>query len=180
MTEGMLRDHLWAQHDRLHLKKDSIGAKWRAKKKAAAIKVKEKAKEPIKPAFASVEKYQEEWAEEKTKEHFQARLDLIKRQVKRKELTSEQAKAKIAQLKADLQKANETITPPREASAPKPELQRKVRSARVFSSPTITPLAIPHIPSPRKTIYQKDIETPQPKSQLDELLEEMKSQQKVN
>jgi hypothetical protein len=133
MTEGMLRDHLWAQHDRLHLKKDSIGAKWRAKKKAAAIKVKEKANEPIKPAFASVEKYQEEWAEEKTKEHFQARLNLIKRQVKRKELTSEQAKAKIAQLKADLQTANETITPPREASAPKVELTRKARTERRLS-----------------------------------------------
>jgi hypothetical protein len=130
MTEGMLRDHLWAQHDRLHLKKDSIGAKWRARKAKSAKKSKEKANEPIKPAFASVEKYQEEWAEEKTKEHFQARLDLIKRQVKRKQISQAEAKVKIAQLKEDLQKANEKKPVYKETekpTSPKPELQRKVR-----------------------------------------------------
>jgi hypothetical protein len=143
MTENTLRDHLWAKHDRLHLKKDSISAKWRERKHEKAVIAKEKAKEAPGPAFASVEKYQKEWAEEKTKEHFQARLDFIKRQLKKKIITPEEAKAKIYQLRADLESAKKKMPVLKETPSPKLEVARKVRAEKHISSNPRGPIEIP-------------------------------------
>jgi hypothetical protein len=146
MTEVRLREHLWAEHDRLHLKKDSIMAKWRARKKKGLAKAEKKANELPKPAFASVEKYQEEWAEEKTKEQFKARLNFIKRQVKKKKISKAEAQVKMTQLRADMQKVKETMSEPvvlKQTPSPKPEIQRKARTERQLSSPPKVPAGIP-------------------------------------
>ncbi len=166
LTEGMLRDHLWAKHDRLHLKKDSIKAKWRARVTKSAVKAKEKVHEPIKPAFASVEKYQEEWAEEKTKEHFQARLDLINKQRREKTVSKADVMAKISQLKEELREVNEKKSVYKETSTPKPKSPRKVRMGKQLSG-------IPKVPE----IFPAEI--PSSKTLIDELFEKLNNE-KVN
>jgi hypothetical protein len=173
MTEGQLRDHLWAVHDRLHLKKDSIGAKWRARKAEGVAKAEKKAKEPVKPAFASVETYQKEWTEEKAKETFQARLDLIKKQHKKKLITNAQAKAKVAQVRADLEAVNRKPVVLKQTTAPKVELQRKVRMERQLSH-------VPKIPTGISQVSKKiPAETPSSESALDELFDKL-NHEKVN
>ena len=142
MSESQYREHLMVVHDTLHLKKDSIMVKWRARKKRTFIKAKEKANKPPKPAYASVEKYQEEWADEKTKESFQARLKFIKRQLKRKKITRTEAESKIAELRADVEKSRPTKPSPKETPSPMPQSQRKARMERQLSQPTKPPAGI--------------------------------------
>jgi len=173
MTIGQLEEHRWAVHDRLHLKKDSIMAKLRERKKESIQKAREKNADPTKPAFASVETYQKEWTEEKARKNFQARLDLIKKQHKKKLITDAQAKAKAAQVRADLEAINKKREALKQTTAPKPELQRKVRMERQLS----------HVPKPLTGILQvsKKIptETPSSESALDELFDKL-NHEKVN
>jgi len=169
MTENMLRDHLWAVHDRLHLKTDSILAKWRARKAKSIAKAQKKANEPIEPAFATVEKYQEEWAEENIKQKFQARLNLIKNDLRKKKITQAEAKAKVAQLREDLKKANAakaTTEVLKQTTAPKPEVARKARTERLH-------LAIP------KASDENPTKIPDSRTAIDELFDKL-SNEKVN
>ena len=166
MTENQLRDHLWAKHDRLHLKKDSIMAKWRARKKENAAKAKEKAKEAPGPAFASVEKYQQEWTEEKLRAQFQARLDHVKRQRKKKDISDEQATTEISKIRADLEASKKKKLVYKVSSAPKPEPLRKVRMEKHISG-------IPKVPE------KTPIEIPVHKTAIDELFERL-NHEKVN
>jgi hypothetical protein len=159
MTEGMLRDHLWAKHDRLHLKKDSISAKWRARKREKTAKAKEKANESPRLAFASVEQYQQEWTEEKTKEQFQARLDHVKRRLKKKIISSEQARIEISKIRADLE-ATKKKPILKQTTAPKPEVARKVRTEKILTGIPKAPEKIP-------------AEIPDSKTAIDELFDRL-------
>ena len=172
MSESQYREHLMAVHDKLHLKKDSIMAKWRRRKKLNFLKARTKAEEPPKPAFASVEKYREEWIDEKTRERFQARLDFIKRQLKKKKISKAEAEAKISQLRADMQKVKETQPKPvvlKQTPSPIPESTRKVRSERQLSSAFSIPSGNSKKPS----------EIPTPRTDIDELYDKMNNE-KVN
>jgi hypothetical protein len=143
LTENQLRDHLWAKHDRLHLKKESFRAKWRARKAKSELASKKKESESPKLSLLSAEKAKEEWKEENIKEHFEGRLKLIKKQLKKGEITPEQAKVEIAQLKEDLQKVNLKMPEPPKTTSAKPELQRKVRMEKQLSAPVKTPAGVP-------------------------------------
>jgi hypothetical protein len=172
MTIGQLEEHRWV-HYRLHLKKDSIMAKLRERKRESIRKAREKSADPTKPTLASVETYQKEWTEEKAKQNFQARLDLIKKQHKKKLITDAQAKAKIAQVRVELEAVNRKKQVLERSTSPKPEPQRKVRVERRLS----------HLPKPPTGILQvsKEIpaETPSYESALDELSEKL-NHEKVN
>jgi hypothetical protein len=170
MTENQLSDHLWARHDKLHLKKDSIRAKWRAKRTDRELNVKKKEKEGPKLTLVSEEKAKAEWKEKVTKESAQARLDLIKKQTKTGEMTKEQAAINLAQLKADLQKNNGNARYPTNPTSEKPELQRKVREIRPLSKP------ISQAPPASTT----PIKIAQPKTNIDDLFDQLSKEKEMN
>ena len=137
MTKNELRDHILGVHEPIHMKKISIRAKLgerRARRKAKALQEPEK---PMIPKDASMEEYRKEWVEETSKEHFQARLASIKKQLKKGKITQAEARARISQLREDLRKANATRATTevlKQTPSPKLELQRKVRTERHISS----------------------------------------------
>jgi hypothetical protein len=141
-------------------------AKWRARKKENVAKAKEKAKEAPGPAFASVEKYQQEWTEEKLRAQFQARLDHVKRRLKKKIISSEQARSEISKIRADLEATKKKKLIYKVSSAPNPEPLRKVRMEKHISGIPKVPEKIP-------------IEIPVHKTAIDELFERL-NHEKVN
>jgi hypothetical protein len=183
MTESMLRDHLWAKHDRLHLKKDSISAKWRARKHEKAVKVRMKAEEPPKPAFASVEKYQQEWTEEVTRERFQTRLNLVKMRLKKKLITSDQARTEISKIRADLESAKKKTLVFKETSAPKVESPRKVRTEKQLSGIPKKPIILDNNPLSIASYLEdhpdSELDREPKKTAIDELFEKL-NHEKVN
>jgi hypothetical protein len=171
LTENQLKDHLWAKHDRLHLKKESIRAKWRARRAERELAARKKDKEAPKLTLVSTEKAKEEWSEDIAKRQFEARLKDLKSAIKKGELTPEEKKAEIAQLKADLDKANGKMPEPQKTTSAKPELQRKVRGERQLSSPIF--------PTPSPSIL-KPIKMTQSKTKIDELYDQLSNKKEMN
>jgi len=164
MTLQQYEDHVF-MHDK-HYARPKFWKAWRRERARDAAK---KADEPEKlpePAYASIEEYKKEWTEEKARENLQARLDLIKMQHKKKLITDAQAKAKVAQVRADLEAVNAKTQVLKQTPSAKVPIQRKVREKEALSGILKAPQKIP-------------TPIPSSKSALDELFDKL-NHEKVN
>jgi len=144
LTERMARDHLWAVHDRLHLKRDSIMAKLRARKARSAKKTKEKMNEPPAPSFGTVEEYTEGELRTEKIQKLRAQLKFLKKQKRKKLITDAQFEKRLSEIKREKESLEPKKTKgspdiPRGPTSPMAELTRKSREEQLISTPTKVP-----------------------------------------